>query len=291
MKICAIVLNYRDAAATSSCLKSLAGQGLEMALIVDNSADARMSADLAEAMQRLRESEMDFDIHTVTPPENLGFSRGVNMALSTGMSQACDTFLLINNDAIAAPGMVERLAAIVSQAFVAIPVVLTQDGAPQPGLWYQRFLGMMAASPFPGAFAFPSGCCLMFRKELLKSGKLLDEDFFMYGEDVLLGWRLMLEGKMPRLVEQAVVYHTGRASAGNNGLFYEYHTARAHVLLAHKTWHNRIEIPLLLLTKSAGMLLRAVWRTMRGGSATPLLAFFLAWFPLNIRPDHGKRTD
>lgn len=290
MKICAIVLNYRDAARTFSCLQSLAGQGLEIALVVDNSADAGASADLASAMQSLREGDMDFNLSVVTPPENLGFSRGINLALNAAIARTCDTYLLINNDAEAAPGMVEMLAAGVRKTGVAIPVVLTQDGTPQPGFWYQRFLGLMAVRPLPGAFAFPSGCCLMFGRELLIGGMLLDEDFFMYGEDVLLGWNLLRTGKTPCLIEQAVAYHTGRASAGNAGLFYEYHTARAHVLLALKTRRTRMEIPLLILTKSAGMLLRATWRALRGANVMPLLAFFLAWFPLNIRPDHGKRS-
>lgn len=293
MRVCAIVLNYCDAARTLACLRSLVGQGVDTALVVDNSADAHASADLAAAMQRLRESGADFDLHIVTPSRNLGFSRGVNAGLHTAHIQDCDLVLLINNDAIATPGMVDKLAEGIrhGQADIAIPTVLTADGMPQPRLWYQRFWGLMTTRPVPGAFPFPSGCCLMFRRELLAKSKLFDEDFFMYGEDVLLGWRLARSGVVPHLVGDAVAHHAGRASAGGHGLFYEYHTARAHVLLAMKTWRSRLEIPLLLATKAVGMLLRATWRSFQRKSVTPLLAFLLGWFPLNIRPNHGKRPD
>lgn len=293
MRICAIVLNYRDAARTLVCLRSLVGQGVDTVLVVDNSADALASSELAAATQRLRESGADFDLHVMTPSGNLGFSRGVNAGLASAHAQHCDLVLLINNDAIATPGMVTKLAERLrhEQAGIAIPTVLTADGTPQPRFWYQRFLGLMTTRPVPGAFPFPSGCCLMFHRALLAEGPLFDEDFFMYGEDVLLGWRLARSGVVTHLIDGAVVHHAGRASAGKHGLFYEYHTARAHVLLAMKTWRAPLEIPLLLATKGAGMLLRATWRTLRWRSITPLLASLLAWFPLTIRPNHGKRPD
>jgi hypothetical protein len=55
------------------------------------------------------------------------------------------------------------------------------------------------------------------------------------------------------------------------------------VLLALKTARSPVEIPLLLAAKGAGLALRALRRCVRSGSAAPLLAFFLAWLPLEIR--------
>ncbi|HEY3327627.1 MAG TPA: glycosyltransferase family 2 protein [Novimethylophilus sp.] len=293
MNSCAIVLNYRNAERTEACLRSLVGQGIGAVLVVDNSADVRAAGELGAAIQRLQENLADFDLHVLTPAGNLGFARGVNAALEDERAKAYDIFLLINNDATAAPGMAGKLKAAMGDhhAAIALPSVRSADGLPQPTLWYQRYSGLMTAQPLPGSFMFPSGCCLMFGTASLTAGKLFDEDFFMYGEDVLLGWQLMHMGKAAYQVGEAVVYHAGSASSGKNGLFYEYHTARAHILLALKTWHYRLEIPLLLMAKSSGMLLRAVWRSLRWRSATPVLAFLLAWLPLNIRPDHGKRPD
>jgi GT2 family glycosyltransferase len=288
MKIGAVVLNYRDASLTSVCLRSLVGQGVGVALVVDNSDDVHASADLVVVMQRLRDDGADFDIRVLTPPENIGFARGVNMALGCDVAQTCELFLLLNNDAVAAPGMVQALLRAMAETHVgiAVPVIQAAEGVPRPGLWYQRYSGLMTTHALPGAFPFPSGCCLMVGRVALADGKLFDEDFFMYGEDVLLGWRRWQAGETPCVVSGAVAYHGGSASAGNRGLFHEYHTARGHVLLARKTWRMRPEIPLMLATKGTVMLLRAAWRALRQRDTAPLRAFLLAWFSMEIRPCH-----
>jgi N-acetylglucosaminyl-diphospho-decaprenol L-rhamnosyltransferase len=293
MKICAIVLNYRDAERTETCLRSLIGQGIALVLVVDNSADAPAADALAVEMKRLCEDGADFHLQILTSACNLGFAHGVNTALNSRHAHDCDLFLLINNDATAMPGMVGKLMSAMGDHDNAIvtPTLLTEDGLPQPELWYQRFFGLMTLYPLPGAFVYPSGCCLMFGRELLSEGKLLDEDFFMYGEDTLLGWHLSQHGKKAAHLKDAYVRHSGTGSSRQYGLFYEYHMNRAHVLLAIKTCHSWLEIPLLLACKSIGILLRAAWRSLRRGSAVPLLAFLLAWMPLKVRPDYGKRSD
>ena len=105
----------------------------------------------------------------------------------------------------------------------------------------------------------------------------------MYGEDTLLGWRLIQAGKKMNRLDDVFVHHSGVGSSHQYGMFYEYHTARAHILLAQKTWHYPVEIPLLLITKGAGLALRALLRSLRSGSIVPLRALVLAWWKLDIR--------
>lgn len=284
MKICAIVLNYRDTVRTETCLCSLTDQELDMVFVVDNSAEDRFDNELAAMMER-QKKRIDYTLRLLKPGSNLGFARGVNLALNDAAARHCDAFLLINNDAVAMPGMVVHLAAALVDAGMAMvaPTVVDVAGKPQPMFWYQRFFGLLTAHSLPGSFPYLSGCCLLVRREMLEEGKLFDEDFFMYGEDTLLGWRLARAGKVLRRVNDAVVRHTSGGSSRQGQLFYEYHTARAHVLLALKTWHSPLEIPLLLVSKSIGLALRALRRSARCGSGIPLLAFILAWFPMKIR--------
>lgn len=283
-RICAVVLNYRNAGLTLTCLRSLRGQGVGRAIVLDNSGDAYAAGELHGALQALRDERCDFDLLTITPSENLGFARGVNAALKAALQENCDRFLLLNNDAVAAPGMVMRLAAALDGGCrIAIPTVVADSGVAVPALWYQRYFGCMTSMPLPGSFLFPSGCCVMFDRSLLHAGALFDEAFFMYGEDVLLGWQLSRAGIAVCRVDEAVVRHTGRASSTSRSLFYEYHTARAHVLLGVKTWRFPLEIPLLLIAKCAGLALRAAARSVRGGGLIPLRAFVLAWRKLDMR--------
>ena len=276
MRVCAIVLNYRDAARTEECLRSLSRQGIGSVILVDNSADDRAAAELAVRRQRLE--GMDYVLHSIDPGCNLGFARGVNRALADAAAEHCDAFLLINNDAVALPGMVAALTSALEHGDVvlAAPVILNVSDRPQPMFWYQRFTGLMTAWPLPGSFPYPSGCCLMFRRELLENGRLFDEDFFMYGEDTLLGWRLMREGRRMRRVEEAAARHADAGASRHGGLFYEYHMARAHWLLAVKTKRHALELPLLLPGKCAMLLARASWRSLRFGSLTPLRGLFMA---------------
>lgn len=284
MKICAIVINYRNAARTETCLRSLDGQGLDTVLVVDNSADERAANELA-AMIKRQTGRIDYTLRLLNPGSNLGFARGVNLALKEAAARQCDAFLLINNDAVALSGMIARLIAALADPDMVIvaPTVADASGKPQPMLWYQRFFGLLTTRRLPGSFPYLSGCCLLVRREMLEEGKLFDEDFFMYGEDTLLGWRLACAGKKTLCLSDAFVLHDGAGSSRRGQLFYEYHMARAHVLLAMKTWRHPLEIPIMLAGKCVGLSLRALWRSLRFGNVVPLKAFFMAWRALDVR--------
>jgi N-acetylglucosaminyl-diphospho-decaprenol L-rhamnosyltransferase len=285
MKICAIVLDYRGAARTEECLRSLRNQGLESVLVVDNSANSNASADLDEAIARLGTSGTDYALHVLRPAANLGFGGGVNFALKDAATQDCEAVLLINNDATATPAMVSRLSIALSDGRLDMvaPTIIDGSGNVQPIFWYQRFLGLLSARPLPFSFPYLSGCCIIFRRAMLTSNKLFDEDFFMYGEDTFLGWQMDRTGKTARCVHDAVVRHSGNGSSQKCKMFYEYHSARAHVLLALKTWRHPLEVPLMVGGKIFGLLMRAARRCVRYKNGLPLLAFLLAWFPLDIR--------
>ncbi|HEX7642379.1 MAG TPA: glycosyltransferase family 2 protein [Noviherbaspirillum sp.] len=284
-KLCAIVLDYRGASKTEACLQSLSGQGLDTVLLVDNSNDKNASAALAKALEHLGAAPTDYSLQVLKPHTNLGFACGVNFAIAHPAAQHCDVFLLLNNDATMAPGALKYMAAALhsGDADLVAPAIIDDQGKAQPQLWYQRFFGLLTARPLPGSYAYLSGCCILFRRSLAPSGKLFDEDFFMYGEDTLLGWRLLREKKRAVVEPDAVVRHTGQGTWPDCSLFYEYQVARAHVLLAGKTWRSPLELPLLFGVKATALLARAVRRSIHYRKLTPLRAFFLAWRPLDIR--------
>jgi GT2 family glycosyltransferase len=285
MKLCAIVLDYRGASKTARCLQSLCGQGIGSVLVVDNSDDDGASAELVSAIHDLQSAGVDYQLAILKPETNLGFARGVNFAISHLAAQNCDAILLLNNDATMAAGAAQQLAGALAagEADIVVPAIVDDHGEPQPQLWYQRFFGLQTTRQLPGSYPYLSGCCMLFRPSLASSGKLFDEDFFMYGEDTLLGWRLLCERKRVATVSAAIVRHTGQGTWPRCSLFYEYHLARAHILLACKTWKNPMERPLLLLTKGTGLLARATRRSIHYRNGIPLKAFFLAWQARPIR--------
>jgi N-acetylglucosaminyl-diphospho-decaprenol L-rhamnosyltransferase len=285
MTICAVILDYRGAQKTEACLLSLIAQGVDTVLVVDNSEDQEASQQLADAAARVRQKDVDYSLHIVTSGVNLGFAGGVNFALGHAKARHCDTFLLLNNDATIYPGSVELLNRTLEKhiADLVSPAIVDDDGTPQRMMWYQRFFGLMTYKRLPGSYPYLCGCCLMFRRDLLVSEKLFDEDFFMYGEDTLLSWRLLREHKKFACIDTATVRHTGQGKFAPSTLFYEYHMTRAHILLALKARNNPLEIPVLVAAKCIGLIARAMRRSIRYRRSTPLLAFVLAWRRFDIR--------
>jgi N-acetylglucosaminyl-diphospho-decaprenol L-rhamnosyltransferase len=282
-RVCAIILDYRAADKTVACLRSLIGQGLSTVYLVDNSASQRASADLRQGIDALR-AVLDFEIVILNAGINLGFAEGVNFALrhDRGSTLPHDYYLLLNNDAVAGPSLIHELREAINRdpriALVS-PRIVSSARVRERGIWYHRYLGLLFSHPGHFRFHYFTGCCLLFRNELVKDRGLFDETFFMYGEDAELGWRLTCEGKLTICAENALVEHEYGPSVDRSSFFYEYHMARGHLLLSWKTSRRHAEIPLILLFKFIALASRAIVRCCRYRTASPIAALSLAWVP------------
>ena len=282
--VCAIILDYKAADRTAACLRSLIGQGLATVYLVDNSDCEHASARLRSVVEHLR-TVIDYKIVTLNASENLGFAKGVNFALRCDQSTTVphDYCLLLNNDAVAGPSLVRELIRTIDRnrriALVSPRIVSNKPAARERGIWYHRYLGLLLSDPGHFRFHYFTGCCLLFRSELVTAKGIFDEAFFMYGEDAELGWRLTRQGKNMAFTEQVFVEHEYGPSVDRSSLFYEYHMTRGHLLLSLKTWKHPAEIPLLLLFKLIGLIVRAIARCWRYRTVSPLAALSLAWLP------------
>lgn len=287
MRVCAIVLDYRGAEKTETCLRSLVGQQIDTTIVVDNSPEPSASMALATVMERVN-GDVDYELQIIGGGNNLGFARGVNLAICSDLKSGSphDVYLLLNNDAIAPPNLMQNLMGEIEgrdAADLVAPMVVSGSGESQGVIWYNRYLGAQTSRKMPGSFAFLSGCCLLFRRTSLDKGRLFDESFFMYGEDVHLGWRLQREGKNIRCLHKIAVQHGVSPSSSRGGYFYEYHMVRAHVLLALKTWRWPAEIPFMVAAKICWLIARALVRSFRYRSFIPALALFSGLLPLPVR--------
>jgi GT2 family glycosyltransferase len=64
----------------------------------------------------------------------------------------------------------------------------------------------------PGRIDVVSGAFCLLRKEALDKIGLLDEDFFMYGEDIDLSYRLLKAGWENWYLPYAIVHHKGKST-------------------------------------------------------------------------------
>jgi len=272
--VCAIILDYFGNDKTIACLSSLIDQGLETVIVVDNSGNQQSNSKLSDALAAFRQNKVPFVIHQIVNQQNLGFARGVNNALRwLENNRPHRYYLLMNNDAVATPGMLEKLLTFMREhegTVLSSPVIDTGNKKIDY-IWYHRLSGLMFSNNIPGSFPYLSGCCLLVDKRIINNG-LFDEDFFMYGEDVALCWRLKMSGYEISCVDGAIVEHEITGSSRQGGSFYEYHMVRGHMLLARKLARYQWETPFLvggrLLTLSA----RAIVRSIRFRSWIPVQA-------------------
>ena len=276
--VCAIILDHFGSSKTIACLTSLLDQGLDSVMVVDNSGDHQANIQLQDALTDFTQSNTPLTIHQITNPKNLGYAAGVNNALRwLEKNNPHHYYLIINNDAEATPSMLTSLHQFMlehERTAIAAPLIDTGHDIIS-FQWYQRLTGLMFMRHVIGTFPYLSGCCLLVDRRILDNG-LFDEDFFMYGEDVELCWRLRLSSWKIACVSDALVSHEGTGSSHHGGFFYEHHVARGHLLLAKKLAKHRWEIPFLYSGKLLTLSARAILRSIRFRSLFPINAWITA---------------
>lgn len=213
------------------------------AIVVDN-ASTDSSADAVEAeLPQVKLIRLD---------ENLGFGRANNEGLA-----ACngEFILLLNPDVVVSENCVAVLADFMSAnpgAGAAGPTLKRPDGRPDlaarrafpsPTSALYRFLGLSRLFPRSKRFnrynlghvpvgsvhEIDSGtaACLMVRRAAIDQAGFFDPQFFMYGEDLDLSYRLREHGWRIYFVPDAVAVHlkgtSTRQAAGR--MRYEFHRA------------------------------------------------------------------
>ena len=270
--IIGLTLHYRHAALTDRCVRSLLADGADAVLVWDNTGDGGESAKSITVCQ-----EQPDRVALEISPANLGFAAGVNRGIEVILARWLQAWVfLLNNDAEVLPGAVSTLSealAVHSSAVVAFPLI-DQGDRFSGATYYQRHFGLLSSRPLPASVMHPSGCALLIAPERIEL-PLFDEDFFMYGEDVMLGARLGPQRMVH--VPEVLVRHAGNAGSGQGSAFYEERMVAAHWLLARKLAKNRLELGLYLLGRALSLSARALLRALRQRSLVPLTALWRGW--------------
>ena len=202
---------------TADCLMSLRAQSAAHRVIVVDDA----SPD--DTLERLRAGHPDVDV--VALDVNAGFAAACNRGIEHGDA---DIVVLVNNDVVADPLLLERLVAALDAhpgAGSAAPLLTRPDGrvdsfgiCADPTLaGFVRFVGARvedAVSARGTRLLGPYGAVAAFRRAALAEVGLLDEAIFMYGEELDLALRLSGSGWGSVAVPDARGVHIGGATAG-----------------------------------------------------------------------------
>jgi N-acetylglucosaminyl-diphospho-decaprenol L-rhamnosyltransferase len=231
-----VILNYNRADLLADCLASIYAHPTRCALdvwVVDNN-----SRDGSAAMVRQRFPQA----RLVESPVNGGYSYGNNLALRPiAADPSVDYALLLNNDTLvpagAFDGLVDYLEAHPEAGAVG-PKLLLPDGSldlacrrsfPTPEVSFYRMTGLSRLFPRSPRFGRYNltyldpdvetevdalvGACMLVRASILREVGLLDEQFFMYGEDLDWAYRIKQYGWRIVYYPRVTVHHYKRASS------------------------------------------------------------------------------
>ncbi len=270
--IIGLTLHYRHAALTDRCVRSLLADGADAVLVWDNTGDGGTSAKGI----RMCRDQPDRVVLQVSPA-NLGFAAGVNRGIEAILARWPQAWVfLLNNDAEVLPGAIDKLRQTLEAepaAVISFPLI-DQGGRTSGATYYQRHTGILSSRALPASVMHPSGCALLIAPERIDL-PLFDEDFFMYGEDVMLGARLGPQ-RMAHVTE-ILVRHAGNAGSGQGSAFYEERMVAAHWLLARKLSHSRPGYIINWLGRFLILPARAAVRSVRLRSLTPWQALWKGW--------------
>ena len=174
-------------------------------------------------------------------PVNVGYGAAMNAAVDSLPSNV-EWVLIANPDLILSPGALDTLIAVgqTDPRIGAVgPATLTAEGELYPsaravpslrtGVGHALFANLWISNPWSRAYrndtdaepvrrdaGWLSGACVLVRRSAFEEVGGFDPDFFMYFEDVDLGYRLGKLGYRNVYEPAAVVTHTGAHSTASD---------------------------------------------------------------------------
>jgi GT2 family glycosyltransferase len=240
-----VVLNYNGREDTLACLRSL--QHLMYpnitVIVVDNdSTDGSVEAIRATYPETT----------LLETGANLGFTGGNNVGIRYALEHSADYVMLLNNDTIVAPDMMNILIEVMENdptIGVTGPTVYYYNA---PDLiwsaggkidWSHGVTTMIGLNEedksqyglSPRQVEFVTGCALLVRREVWERAGLLDEQFFMYYEETEWCVRAGRAGYKIMHVPQAMMWHKIPLDARATTPGYFYYMTRNRLLFLHKS--------------------------------------------------------
>ena len=220
--------------------------------------------------------------------ENLGYGGAINRAVAT-LAPGIQYVLITNPDVVFEDGAISALETALQSSTAAGavgPRVLNADGTVYPSArtlpslrtgighalfsrtwrsnpWTARYLSDTSDSEVEREAGWLSGSCLMVRRDAFDAIGGFDDKFFMYFEDVDLGYRLGRAGWQNRYAPSAVVTHTGAHSTSTeSGRMIEahHHSAYRYLSRKYRGWY----LAPLRWSLGIGLRARAWWLTRAG---------------------------
>ena len=257
-KISVIIVNYNVEFFLEQCLNSVK-KALENVsgevFVVDNN-----SIDGSVEMVRLKFPE----INLIANKDNRGFSKANNQAIEIAKGEY---ILLLNPDTVVEEDTFAKVIAFMDKhpnagglgvrmmdgKGVFLPE--SKRGLPTPAVAFFKIFGLSKLFPKSKKFGqyhlsylnefetnevdILSGAFMLMRKEALDKVGLLDETFFMYGEDIDLSYRIQKGGYSNYYFPETRIIHYKGESTKKSSVNYVFVFYRAMVIFAEKHFSQK----------------------------------------------------
>ena len=252
-----VIVNYNVEYFLEQCLNAVESASKQLKIqvfVVDNN-----SIDGSVAMVR----EKFPLVNVIANKDNVGFSRANNQAIHLSDARYV---LLLNPDTVIEEDTFVKTVAFMDEhpdaGGLGVRMVdgkgkflpESKRGLPTPTVSFYKIFGL--ARIFPKSKTFGqyhlgylsefeineidvlSGAFMLMRSETLDKVGLLDEQFFMYGEDIDLSYRIQLGGYKNYYFPQTKIIHYKGESTKKSSVNYVFVFYRAMILFANKHFSN-----------------------------------------------------
>lgn len=224
-KISIIILNWNQEADTAACLNFLQKLAYDdyRVILVDNGSEDQSPDAIEERFPSVK---------VIRNRANLGFAEGNNVGIRAALRDGADHVLLLNNDTTVEPDFLRLLIeAMKNDRAIGIASPKIMFFSERNRLWFaggyylafinkpsHRFYGQIDAGQVknPAETDWVSGCCMLIKREVFEKIGFLDDDYFLYNEDVDFCARAKEAGYTIVVVPAARIYHKFAASMGGS---------------------------------------------------------------------------
>jgi len=259
MKLSVVIVSYNVRPFLTACLDSVqhALNGIESEVfVVDNHSDD----DSVEVVAR------DYPwVHLINNKENVGFSKANNIAIRQAKGQY---ILLLNPDTVVADDTLRGVIGFMDEhpeAGGAGVRMHNGDGTlapesrraiPTPFVAAKKMLGFTKRYYMsylswnePAQIEVVSGAFMLLRRKAIDQVGLLDEDFFMYGEDIDMSYRLLKGGWQNWYLPFDIVHYKGQSTSKSD--FRYVHVFYQAMLIFFRKHYNHLSFFFALPVKVA----------------------------------------
>ncbi len=254
--VAVVVLNWRQAEMTAACLRSV--QALTyphvLTIVVDNHSQDG-------SIEKLRSWFPEVVI--LETKRNLGFAGGVNVGIRYALAHGADWVLLLNNDAMVAPDLLEKLLSVAAKdpriGVVAPQIFYSDEPSHRWSIGSRRSPLTLAPRDFgpgraeranwtkPRPVDYVLGCAMLVRSRVFQEVGLFDEGYFFYYEDLDFSLRVQQAGYQLWVCPDAHVWHNVSASTAEDTPLRHYYLARSSVRFFRRYARNKAHTLFLLV--------------------------------------------